>query len=102
MRTKLQDRFHAYLEARYPDHPESTSWDFNWYETLVVRLVFPPARHQPRPEMIRYAVEVLGITEVDIRDYTYFFTHDAITLRTWNHRKFVISGLELRNHRSYQ
>lgn len=36
--------------------------------------------------------ELLGITEVDIRDVGYFLNFDIFRVRTWNHRTFDITG----------
>jgi len=44
---------------------------------------------------VEYAVRVLGITEADIKDWQYRWDADLIRIRTWNHRKFIVTGLEL-------
>ena len=36
--------------------------------------------------------DVLGITEVDVKDIGYYWTHDIFRLRTMNGRKFWFTG----------
>lgn len=41
------------------------------------------------------AVDTLGITAPDIRDWYFVETLDAVTLRLWNGRRLTLSGLQL-------
>lgn len=50
---------------------------------------------EPFEPVVRYAVEVLGLTEVDVRDWRRAVSHDVYQIRAKNWRKFTITGLEL-------
>lgn len=52
----------------------------------------------PGPGMRQLLSAILGVSEIDIRDVYWFMNQDALLVRTWNHRKFVVDGLQLFSH----
>lgn len=54
-------------------------------------------RIKPGPVLVQYAARRLGISEVDVRDFRVAYNADVIQIRTWNHLKFDINGIELFN-----
>lgn len=49
-------------------------------------------------QTIRYIMEKFGITRVDIRIVIQVVNYDMMEIRTWNGRRFYVTGLELANH----
>lgn len=39
-----------------------------------------------------------GVTEADVRDMRYLVDRDAVIVRTWNGRKFVVTGIHQHEH----
>jgi hypothetical protein len=69
---------------------------------LVARRIFYPQRwnreHAQLPPIIDHMVNCEGVTEADVRDMRYVVNVDAIVVRTWNWRKFYISGIHQHEH----
>lgn len=49
----------------------------------------------PDSVMIQSLVNLLGVSEVDLRDISYYFNKDMVQVRLWNHRKFTVAGIDL-------
>lgn len=47
---------------------------------------------EPTDAVVRYAVEVLGLTEADVRDWRMAVTCDVYQVRAKNWRTFVVTG----------
>lgn len=55
----------------------------------------PQALAEP---VIRHMIDCEGIPESDIRDMRYVHTYDAVIIRTWNWRKFIVTGIHQFQH----
>lgn len=52
-------------------------------------------RIKPGAMLVQYAARRLGISEVDVRDFRVAWNADVVQIRTWNHLKFDIKGIDL-------
>lgn len=68
----------------------------------VARKIFYPRqwdRGQAQlPPVIRHMIDCEGVTEADVRDMRYLPNHDVLVVRTWNWRKFYITGIHQHEH----
>jgi hypothetical protein len=69
---------------------------------LIARKIFYPHQwsreHALKPPVIDHMVNCEGVTEADVRDMRYLWDRDAVIVRTWNWRKFVITGIHQHEH----
>ena len=45
--------------------------------------------------MVAYAIDVLGLTEADVRDVWMYADRDVWVIRTWNHRRYEANGVDV-------
>lgn len=68
----------------------------------AARAIFYPhywdREHALKEPVIRHMVDCVGVTEADVRDMRYMVNRDAVIVRTWNWRKFYISGIHQHEH----
>ena len=50
------------------------------------------------PPVIDHMVNCEGVTEADVRDMRYLSNRDVLVVRTWNWRKFFITGIHQHEH----
>jgi len=48
--------------------------------------------------VVNYAIEELGLTEADIRDYRFVRDQDAFIIRQWNWRKHLVLSIDFFKH----
>ena len=69
---------------------------------LIARRLFYPHRWDREqallPPIIDHMVNCVGVTEADVRDLRYVNSHDVLIVRTWNWRKFPVSGIHQHEH----
>jgi len=51
-----------------------------------------------RAPVVRHMVDCEGVTEADVRDIRFVSNYDAAVVRTWNWRKFYITGIHQHEH----
>ena len=68
----------------------------------IARKIFYPKywdRGQAQlPPVIDHMVNCEGVTEADVRDMRYLSNRDVLVVRTWNWRKFFITGIHQHEH----
>ena len=71
------------------------------FDLIARRMFYPPqwSRSQAQlPPIIDHMVNCEGVTEADVRDMRYLVNADVLVVRTWNWRKFYITGIHQHEH----
>lgn len=95
IRSRIRPRYKAHLIHKYRDEPEAVVWPTTRFEERLIEFLWRCDDWcAPEPWMIRMAVDLLGVTEADVRDVRRKPNYDVLIVRLWNWRKLEITGRE--------